>query len=145
MRISDWSSDVCSSDLLFVSALRPGQGLWPDDKWPDRNPLFEDDPDTDDLDDFNPNRIFTSKRLKPGEYFYDITLDNGKYVLTEGFQAAPEGSTVNEVTFGRRLSELLTAGQDYSCGVRLFTGTSEAGSVTVEKIGQKSWSGRGDK
>src|SRR3546814_10220327 len=74
MRISDWSSDVCSSDLLFVSALRPGQGLWPDDKWPDRNPLFEDDPDTDDLDDFNPNRIFTSKRLKPGEYFYDIKI-----------------------------------------------------------------------
>src|SRR3546814_19831554 len=86
MRISDWSSDVCSSDLLFVSALRPGQGLWPDDKWPDRKPLFEDDPDTDELDDFNPNRIFTSKRMKPGEYFYDIKLDNGKSVLTEGFQ-----------------------------------------------------------
>src|SRR3546814_7951264 len=26
MRISDWSSDVCSSDLLFRSGLRGGQG-----------------------------------------------------------------------------------------------------------------------
>src|SRR3546814_20912960 len=86
MRISDWSSDVCSSDLsalrliapftelnvhgaenpqitfqwevdtdlsqidkyetqLFVSALRPGKGLLPDDTWPDRRLLVgEEDP-----------------------------------------------------------------------------------------------------
>src|SRR3546814_13720871 len=73
-----WDADVdlLGSDefetQLFVSALRPGQGLWPDDTWPDRNPLFEDDPDTDDLDDFNPNRIFTSKRLQPGANFHEI-------------------------------------------------------------------------
>src|SRR3546814_1363057 len=102
MRISDWSSDVCSSDLsalrliapftelnvhgaenpqitfqwevdtdlsqidkyetqLFVSALRPGQGLWPDDNWPDRRLLLgEEDPNLPaNLKDFNPNRIFT--------------------------------------------------------------------------------------
>src|SRR3546814_9328904 len=27
MRISDWSSDVCSSDLLFLDELARGQGL----------------------------------------------------------------------------------------------------------------------
>src|SRR3546814_20917859 len=115
----DADVDLLGSDefetQLFVSALRPGQGLWPDDKWPDRNPLFEDDPDTDDLDDFNPNRIFTSKRLTPGEYFYDITLHHGKYVLTAGIQTDPQGSPLTELHFRPRFSDATPPATDTFC------------------------------
>src|SRR3546814_18893860 len=69
MRISDWSSDVCSSDL------------------------------------------------------------DGKYVMTKGFVENEPGSSITQVTFGKRLSQLLTAGQEYSWGVRMFTGQSKPGDA----------------
>src|SRR3546814_2388174 len=80
MRISDWSSDVCSPDL-------------------------------------------------PGKYYYDIVVEDGKYVMTKGFVENEPGSSITQVTFGKRLSQLLTAGQEYSWGVRMFTGQSKPGDA----------------
>src|SRR3546814_4240048 len=37
LRISDWSSDVCSSDLIFTLALRPGH------RWSDGQPFTTED------------------------------------------------------------------------------------------------------
>src|SRR3546814_12562472 len=82
MRISDWSSDVCSSDL------------------------------------------------------------DGKYVMTKGFVENEPGSSITQVTFGKRLSQLLTAGQEYSWGVRMFTGQSKPGDALDPddyEIGRAAW------
>src|SRR3546814_737427 len=39
MRISDWSSDVCSSDLMALGVLRSGE----DTKWSQLNRILDDD------------------------------------------------------------------------------------------------------
>src|SRR3546814_17337281 len=68
-----WDADVdlLGSDefetQLFVSALRHGQGLWPDEKWPARNLLLVGDPDTSALADLNQNRTLNTKQMNPSE------------------------------------------------------------------------------
>src|SRR3546814_4836720 len=40
MRISDWSSDVCSSDLLFSARVIPYRGSWLDFEFDPKDVLF---------------------------------------------------------------------------------------------------------
>src|SRR3546814_12163844 len=40
MRISDWSSDVCSSDLLFSARVIPYRGSWLDFEFDPKDALF---------------------------------------------------------------------------------------------------------
>jgi VCBS repeat-containing protein len=95
---------------VFVSALQPGQGLWPDDPPRDRDTTsrfaFESNPPV--RPDNNPNRIWTSDILNKGE---------------------------KQIALPPEIAKLLIAGQTYYWGVRLL-GNGEEFSEASSFIGK---------
>jgi YD repeat-containing protein len=76
---------------VFVSTLRPGEGLWPDDPQTPRAPGYDSDPSYNGSDN-NPNRVWTSGLLT--------------------------GATRAELPFS---PDVLTAGQRYHWGVKIVS------------------------
>jgi VCBS repeat-containing protein/YD repeat-containing protein len=77
---------------VYLSALQPGQGLWPDDAPRERTSVFESDPSWTGADN-NPNRLWTSDIL---------------------------ASDIHQITLPPEIAKLMTAGQTYFWGVRLL-------------------------
>jgi large repetitive protein len=126
---------------LYVSALAPGAGLWPDDDWRERpedgllSVLYVDPPLAED-DDTNPGRIITAPiELKIGRrYVVDITDAGSLSNPAAWVDSGPSGQEKRTIVeFDASVRRLLTAGQTYHWGVELLkhgesTNTYEAGS-----------------
>jgi hypothetical protein len=137
--IFEWKVDLQKAGVskftskLYVSAMAPGSGLWPDDPWRTRS-LAEGNPDLDgngyaDLsflsngkNDANPGRIITSQELESG-YSYVLEADG---VFRQKTKLAVGLEGVIRVKVDKQFERALTAGQTYYWG------------ATVEEIKQRA-------
>src|SRR3546814_8215486 len=128
MRISDWSSDVCSSDLLvsgartFVTAIGAGT------TYPDYKPapfIVSSEIDGVDMVTVVTEGIFSYCGVK-------VKIDTDRHLGPEQSLVRADGEAVGHVTTGEYGSQMLSLG-----GVHHLTGGSKKeGRVTCDKIGR---------
>src|SRR3546814_20970568 len=110
MRISDWSSDVCSSDLNAPEATLYGAEIEAQKYFP--------------LADWSDSPFFTSRRI--------VLI--GNYTYTQSELKVKEGDTTVPYTYG---SGPLPAASDYFMDGAPLTGQSAIGRASCrERVGQ---------
>jgi len=126
---------------LYISALAPGDGLWPDDEWRERRETvggfdLDDPPSISESADPNPGRILTSPSLKLGyKYKYEYDAASKRMKFDAGTPIAGKPDTVI-VEVSHVLRKALTAGQRYYWGVEVenSAGISQSALFTAENV-----------
>ncbi len=119
---------------LYISALAPGDGLWPDDDWRERRTAagivdLDKPPSISESDDPNPGRILTSPSLKLGhKYKYEYDAATKRMKFDDGTPIAGKPDTVI-VEVSHVLRKSLTAGQRYHWGVEIENSSGIAASA----------------
>src|SRR3546814_9174495 len=118
MRISDWSSDVCSSDLVELSVVPRGKLLW-----------------TDDGSNAKEGKSYEGPfRIADGEITLSVFAEDGDVTATRNFRIAPDVGGKTEID--PHLPVIVRGRVRFATAAEVFSFLGEQAVKRADQIGR---------